>query len=123
MSVFELIDTCEIRRRKSTEDYGGTGADEYYTYATEVPCLLIEDPGKIVVKQDFGRDISCDAIVRLEESLQATDLLVVNGYKYEPVTVLPVRDRITNQIRYYRAPLKRVAETSDAIEQQEPVIK
>ena len=120
MCSFEFLDLCTIKRRKETTVYGGMAADEYNIYATEVPCLFIEESGTIVTADSEGRDIVTDGTLRLWEQIYITDTIVIGNYEYKILLVNSLRDRITNTVKYYRAKLQKMKKD---VPSDEPVIK
>lgn len=125
MSAFEYIDVCKILRRKETDIYGGTGADEYDTYSESERCLFSYKQGNTMKQDSQGRDIISDCILRIDAEILITDLIVFEDYKYQPILVMPMKNRITNNVEYYRVYLQKMTITpyTDEAEQNEPIIK
>lgn len=108
MSCYRMKDLCTIKRRQATTKYGGTGADKYDVFATDVPCYFLLIPGKTLLQDESGRDLISDGVLRVgQEIIKATDLIIIEDVEYEPLLVQPLKDKITQRIKIYRVFIQR----------------
>lgn len=77
------------------------GEFEYTPQAPELPCWFVAQEGR-VVRDNAGKEVVISGELYLCIDVAADDRLVLNGYEYEIVNVMPLKDALTGKAQCFR---------------------
>ncbi len=104
--------TCTIERKDTTSVYGGESGYVYYVVYENEPCLFIQSNGRKENMSGSAINTVIDGYLRITKEIASNDRLIINGYYYDILNVIEVKDLITEQIDYWQGSAVRQVKKS-----------